>query len=416
MSRPKTVVVVDAYTPTRRLAPVFHEAGYQVVRVQSTPEPPAVYATAFDLSPYCANIVHTGDFAATVAAVAAHEPEAVLTGGEGGVEMADQLSEALGLLTNGTELSTARRDKYRQIETLRAAGLRAAKQILVESPEQLAAWHREIGGRIVVKPIRSAAGDGVSFCDTPEQAVAGYEAVVSAENVFSLRNEGVIAQEYLVGTEYVVNTVSRDGQHHVTDIWKYEKISANGITDLTVGVRLLPRHGEAQDALVPYCFDVLDALGIRHGAAHLEAKLTPQGPCLVEVGARMAGLDWPYYARLALGEGQLEWIVDAYVRPERFADRWKDDYVVREHFISAMTVSTVDAPLTAYPLLAQVEALESFVETRPLVHPGGNLRRTVDDMTCPMIVNLSHPVEAIVDRDFGTVRFLDGPAFYETGA
>ena len=129
----------------------------------------------------------------------------------------------------------------------------------------------------------------------------------------------------------------------------------------------------------------------------------------------MAGLDWPHYARLAIGEAQLEWIVDAAVRPERFADRWKDDYVLRKHFVSAMTVSVVDAPLVSYPLMPQVQALESFVEARPLVRPGGALRRTVDDMTCPMIVNLAHPVEAVVDRDFGTVRYLDGPAFYETG-
>ncbi|WP_412543465.1 ATP-grasp domain-containing protein [Longispora sp. K20-0274] len=412
MSVQKNVVIVDAYSPTRRLAPEFHRAGYQVVRVQSTPEPPSAYRTNFDLSPYAANIIHTGDLDATVRAVAAHAPEAVIAGGEIGVELADQLSEALGLVTNGTALSAARRDKYIQIETIRAAGLRATRQLLVTGPEQLADWHRELGGRIVVKPIRSGAGDGVSFCDTPEQAIAGYEAIVAADNVFSIRNEGVIAQEYLVGGEYIVDTVSRDGQHHVTDIWKYEKLTANGITDLTCGIRLLPRHGEAQDQVVPYALDVLDALGIAHGASHLEIKLTPDGPCLVEAAARMAGLDIPFYSQHAIGEAQLEWMVDAYVRPERFAARWKDDYQLRQHFVTAMQVSTVDAGLGSYPLLADVERLESLLDVRPLVAPGGRLRRTVDDLTCPMIVNLSHPVEEIVVRDFGTLRYLDGPGFY----
>lgn len=415
MGTSKTVAMVDAYVPTRRLAPVFHEAGYRVVRVQSTPEPPLVYQGPFDLSPYAGNIVHTGDFAGTLDAVASYEPEAVVAGGEIGVEFADRLSEALGLCTNGTALSPARRDKYLQIETLRRAGLRATRQLLVTDPDALSLWHKEIGGRIVVKPIRSAAGDGVHFCATPEESVAAYHEILGSQNIFSNRNDAVVAQEYLLGGEYVVDTVTCDGQHHVTDIWKYEKLEANGILDLTCGVRLLPRHGDAQQALVPYAFDVLDALGIRYGAAHLEIKLTPDGPCLVEVGCRMAGLDLPGFCQIAIGEGQLEWIVDAYVRPERFMDRVKDDYQIRQHFVSAWTVSTVDAPLRSYPYLAQIERLESLYDIRPVVRPGGRLRRTIDDLTTPLIVNLTHPVEEIVVRDFGTIRFLDGPSFYELG-
>ncbi|GLZ81490.1 ATP-grasp domain-containing protein [Actinorhabdospora filicis] len=414
MTTQKHVAIVDVYAPNRRLAPAFREAGYRVVRVQSTPDPPLVYRAApFDLSPYEANIAHDGDLAATVAALSAYAPEAVIAGGELGVELADALSEAMGTPGNGTALSPARRDKYVQIETLRAAGLRATRQILVPGPDELAAWHRELGGRIVVKPVRSAAGDGVSFCDTPEEAVAAYHRILAAENVFSEPNRAVVAQEYLWGGEYVVNTVSRDGQHHVTDLWKYENLSANGIPDLSCGVRLLPRHGAAQDAVVPYALEVLDALGIAHGAAHLEIKLTPEGPCLVEGGARMAGFDTPFYAAECIGEAQKEWLVDAYVRPERFAARWKDDYELKKHFVTALMVSTRDAELVSYPLLGEVERLESLFDVRPQVRPGGRLRRTVDDMTTPFIVNLCHPVEEIVDRDFGTLRYLDGPGFYE---
>jgi biotin carboxylase len=392
---------------------VFHEAGYQVVRVQSTATPPLVYKGDFDLSPYAGNVVHRGDMEATLDAVRSYDPVAVVAGGEVGVEFADLLSSALGLATNGTALSAARRDKYLQIETLRAAGLRATSQLLASSADELRAWHAGRGGRIVVKPIRSAAGDGVHFCATPAESAAAYHEILGTENIFSNRNEAVVAQEYLYGGEYVVDTVSCDGQHHVTDIWKYEKLTANGITDLTCGVRLLPRHGDAQMSLVPYAFDVLDALGIRYGAAHLEIKLTPDGPCLVEVGCRMAGLDLPGFCQPALGEGQLEWIVDAYVRPSRFAARAKDDYEIRKHVVSAWAVSTVDAVLTSYPCMPVLENLESLYDIRPVVRPGGRLRRTVDDLTTPLIVNLMHPVAEVVDRDFGTFRYLDGPGFYE---
>ncbi|MFD0632173.1 hypothetical protein ACFQ9X_11775 [Catenulispora yoronensis] len=37
----------------------------------------------------------------------------------------------------------------------------------------------------------------------------------------------------------------------------------------------------------------------------------------------------------------------------------------------------------------------------------------MDDLTCPIIINLMHEVEEVVVRDFGTVRYLDGAGFYE---
>ncbi|MFE7272062.1 hypothetical protein [Streptomyces sp. NPDC057623] len=77
----------------------------------------------------------------------AYAPVAVVAGSEFGVEFADRLSEALDLPTNGTALSPARRDKFRMIETIKAAGLRGARQLLVSDEEELRQWHEESGGR-----------------------------------------------------------------------------------------------------------------------------------------------------------------------------------------------------------------------------------------------------------------------------
>ena len=52
--------------------------------------------------------------------------------------------------------------------------------------------------------------------------------------------------------------MSSRGRHHVTDIWKTHRISANGVLDLNVACQLMPRSGELQDALAGYAFDVLD--------------------------------------------------------------------------------------------------------------------------------------------------------------
>jgi biotin carboxylase len=412
----RTVVMVDVYAPTMRLARAFADAGCAVVRLRSTPVVPDVYrAHGGDDGEglFADTIVHHGDDDLTCKAVAAHAPIAVVTGGELGVELADRLSEALGLTSNGTALSAARRDKYVQVETVRAAGLRAARQLSVTDAEQLTRWHEGIGGRIVVKPVRSAGNDGVAFCDTPQEAVAAFRAVAGAPNIFSLRNDGVVAQEYLAGAEYVVNTVSRDGRHRATDVWRYTKISANGVRDRISGAVLVPPSDPPWRQLVAYAGQVLDALQVRHGPAHHEIMLTEDGPCLVEVGVRLCGADTAAQALLALGESQVERTVQAYLDPAAFLAEVDRPQTVRRHVAMAFLTSPVAGILRGYPLLDRVRALESCHEIEIGVPPGGLLPVTVNDTTEPLMVVLSHPRPEVVARDLATVGWLDGYGFYD---
>ncbi|MCL3997199.1 ATP-grasp domain-containing protein [Streptomyces lavenduligriseus] len=407
------VCVVDSYGLSKKLVDEFLRRGAAVVRVQSTPDVPAAYRGPFDLSDYHDNIVHRGDLAATARAVAAHRPVAVVPGGEIGVELADALSELLGLPTNGTSLSAARRNKYLMIETVRQAGLAAARQAFVTDERAVRAWHASVGGRIVVKPLRSAAGNGVHFCDTPEESAAAARAVIGSRNVFSERNTAAVAQEYLRGTEYMVNTVSRDRVHRVCEIWRTTRITANGVADLSDTVYLMPRRGEVQDRLTAYAGEVLDALGIRHGPAHIEIKITASGPVLVEAGARIGGANLPHYAQLARGASQLDWTVDAYLEPDRFMARHKEDDPRSLHCAFVGLVSPFCGTLRGYPYLERLRALESFHELRLAVSPGQRIRRTVDDLSYPAIVVLLHDSEETVLRDANTIRYLDGPSFYD---
>ncbi|MEU6880322.1 ATP-grasp domain-containing protein [Streptomyces sp. NPDC046712] len=407
-----TVVMVDVYAPTLRLSRAFQEAGHPVVRVQSTPGVPPVYQGSFDTAEFADNIVHTGDLDATVRAVAAHRPVAVLTGGELGVELADRLAAALGLAGNGTRLSAARRHKHLQIETIKAAGLPGTAQHLAESAQDAARWHAERGGRVVVKPVRSAGNDHVTFSTTPEETAAAYDKIMAATNIFDIRNEGVVVQEHLDGTEFVVNTVSCEGRHRATDMWRYMKISANGVTDrISAAVSVHPGTAE-RNRLVEYAFEVLDALEVGYGPAHLEIMLTPDGPRLVEAGIRLCGADAAYFARLAAGESQIERTVDAYLRPERFVASVGDAHRVEQHVAMAYLTSPVSGTLAAYPLLPQVEALESFHNVHIAVPEGGQLPLTVDDTSEPMMIGLAHTSESVLTRDLNTVHYLDGAGFY----
>lgn len=274
----RAMVIVDAFASARCLAPLFRARGVDCVHVQSTPTIPDVYAPSFHPDDFIANIVHDGDVAATVAAIDAHAPIGLLPGIERAVMLADELSEELGLPTNGTAQSLTRRDKFRMIETARAAGIPGTEQLLATDAETLLDWYGRNPGRVVLKPVSSAGNDGIFFCDDTDQVRAAFGKLHGTHSVLGQENQAVLAQEYLVGSEYIVNTVSLHGRHHVTDIWKMHHLSANGVRDLPAGAELMPRHGTDQEALVEHTLLVLDALGIRNGPAHTELKLTPKGP------------------------------------------------------------------------------------------------------------------------------------------
>jgi biotin carboxylase len=413
MSTDRVVAIVDAYSTARYFAPLFHARGYRCVHVRSAPSVPAVYAPTFHPDDFTGHVVHHGDVAATAGALARLRPTAVIAGIESGVELADQLSEALGLRTNGTALSETRRDKYRMGERIRQAGIPGAAQLLVSDRDELAAWYaRSGGGRVVVKPVKSAGNDGVHFCDDEAGVLAAFDALIGTDSALDLRNNAVIAQEYLLGVEYYVNTVSLDGTHYVCDIHSTRHLAVNGVGDLLGGSHLLPRRGPVQDRLVEYVSQVLDALGIRNGPAHTELKLTEDGPRLIETASRICGADLPVLVDAAIGASQLAWTVDAYTDPTGFTERAKEDYRLLRHAVCVNMISPASGTLRGYPKMDQVSALPSFHGALTRVRPGDRVHRTVNDFTYPMLVHLLHPSEAVLLRDYATVRYLDGDGFY----
>lgn len=106
--------------------------------------------------------------------------------------------------------------------------------------------------------------------------------------------------------------MSRDGEHKVVALWKHDTRQAtwqaNSAPFVSFGMRLLNVEAEpALRGMVDYVRGVLDALGIRVGANHVEVKLEERGPVLVEVNARLHGGDgvWLPIAQSCLGYTQV---------------------------------------------------------------------------------------------------------------
>ena len=247
--------------------------------------------------------------------------KAVITGLESGINLADLLSERLATPTNGTVKTQARTDKFQMAEALSASGLKTAKYFKSNDFNKILYWIKNnTTYPVVLKPLSSGGTDGVFICMDDTEAKEAFKNILSSpKSLFGKKNVEVLVQSYLHGTEYIVNTVSCNGFHYVTDIWEYKKRLINGkpIYDREL---LLSSNGSIQSMLIPYVFNVLDALDIKYGAAHHEVMLTKDGPVLVEVGARVGGNVVPQLHSEILHHNQAELSIYSYLSPKLFKE------------------------------------------------------------------------------------------------
>ena len=191
-----------------------------------------------------------------------------IAGGEAGVDMADLLSEQLGVLTNGTKGDYKnRRDKKVQQELVRSKGLRAVRQACGSKFEDVLPFLQAEQMPVVLKPTDSAGSDGVKLCHSIDEAQKHFEHLLKVEAVNGGYNTQVLCQEFLRGKEYVVDHVSCNGIHKTMMVWVYDKRPRNGSQFVYFG--MLPVDPESDEAkvLIPYVRGVLDALGMAHGVS-----------------------------------------------------------------------------------------------------------------------------------------------------
>ena len=141
----------------------------------------------------------------------------ILCGGETGVKVADALSEAMGVKSNGTGGGMEnRRDKRVQQEAVRVTGLRAVREACGMEWDEVAGFCNCEPMPIVVKPVESAGSEGVKLCHSTEEARSHFELLMHSQRKCGAQGAAVLLQEYLKGSEYVIDHVSRDGEHKTT--------------------------------------------------------------------------------------------------------------------------------------------------------------------------------------------------------
>ena len=125
------------------------------------------------------------------------------------------------------------------------------------------------------------------------------------------------------GKEYLINSISFGGNHYITDYGfsNREITSNNGI--IYDSIDMLKPEGEIYNQISDYYFRVLDALGIINSASHGEIKVDDKGPVLIEVGARLPGINYPKLIESCVPYGPIQALADVYTNPQRKQARSK---------------------------------------------------------------------------------------------
>jgi L-amino acid ligase len=404
ISMTQHAIIIDPFSSGRFLADEFASRGVPCIAVMSNPIPADFEASYFP-EKFAESIFFDGDLDSLCARLAPFSPLCVMIGIETGLALMDQLAARLGLPGNDPQTSSLRRDKYAMQEALHAAGVRAAKQKLVENVAAASAWlEQHHTWPVIVKPTNSAGSDNVMLCQTMDEALHAVERVLTATNLFGKDNQCALLQEYLAGREWVVDTVSCGGKHVVTNVTRYLKT-------VTADLNMIYRHSEFLSPanteyaeLVAYALSVCDVLGIRYGAAHIEIIMTEAGPTLVEVNARMHGGDAVVALRRCHPVTQLDLSVDAHINAPAFALKAQQEIAYKQFMIAHFLISRSAGKVMALAGQDLLKSIDSYVVAY-LPGIGKEIKKTISLTTAPGYIWLANENEQAMWQD--QQRFIE---------
>lgn len=366
---------------------------------------------------------------------------AVICESDSGLDYAERLACAIDRLNGDEEpisfyhngYNAARRDKYQMNEVCQAAGIDVAKQAACGSVEEAVEKAKEFGieggTKLIIKPRRGVASDRVSLC-TNVQSVRNAASDILSSTVFGTHeniHKTVLLQEFVDGTEYAVDVVSREGEHKVSSIWVYDRVSTADDGESNPFAYLSSKLVSADDerypasGIIQYVQSCLDALHVRYGMSHSEVKVTPEGDIrLMEVNARQQNdMIWPL-SDICVGYNALDLCLSAYLDQQSDDDMF--DLVPSRPVLqrSGMVVSLVcyaEGKVKHINHMEEIESLESYVamEIYPSHEVGNVVGRSKDIRTDGGWIHLIHENEDQMMKDYQQICKLMYTMFHVEG-
>ncbi len=272
---------------------------HRLVLLQSTP---ATWQRPYVVEDVVVDLDDADAVVATARACRArHALRGVLTYDETRVRLAAELAARLGIAHLDGGAAARCRDKLATRRALARAGVPSAGARHVATLSEARAAAAELGYPVVLKPRGLAGSIGVVRVDAPDALAAAYEQARGSrlEGVAAL--PGLLVEEYLEGPEISVDCVVVDGHAQVATVARKRLGFAPFFEEVGHVVSCPDDASLPLDEIRAVVAAAQRALGIDRGVTHSELRLTPSGPRIIEVNARLGGDLIPHLGRLAGG-------------------------------------------------------------------------------------------------------------------
>ncbi len=355
-------------------------------------------------------IPHSPDYQVILNQVRELSPKLILAGSEFGVELALRLSNDLGLPGNPIELLRPMTHKDAMHEALRRYGIRCIRGKVVSTIDEAIAFYETLGSeRAVVKRTRGFGTQGVILCNNREEFLHAIRTELDQKSTMDSEPIDVMVQERIMGEEYIVNTVTCQGEHYLTSMWKYHKVLLSNGTNAYSSLENITHMEIGYTQLVNYAFDVLNAIGIKCGPVHAEFIIDEKGPVLIEINCRPMGgaFDRKFLEKL-YGHHETDLILDSFLNPDAFRKTHRGVYVPIRKGCLKIFILKESMRSDSSPVVSLCRRLKSYHDSifdrvgRDLV-----MEKTHNLETNGGYVYLVHDDEEVVERDRDLLHRLE---------
>jgi len=220
--------------------------------------------------------------------IAQAEPDGILSFVDDQIPRAAALAQRLGLRYHTPELAHILTDKAAQRDALARFDIPAPAHAVVpanSTPEQLAGIADRLVFPCVLKPVSGMGSRGIRLLHSPEEllelAAAGDDHVI--EEFLADRDDlPSWAASYLSVETVVVSGIA----HHLALTGRFPLAPPFRETGNFIPAVV---DETLREQLLTLADRIVEALGVRDSVLHIEIKLTPDGPRLIEVNGRLGG-------------------------------------------------------------------------------------------------------------------------------
>ncbi len=204
------------------------------------------------------------------------------------------VAEKMALPGYGFDTATTILNKYRQREALARQGVPCPRFGIVRNAAEAFSVAEDIGFPAIVKPLESSGSRGVSLVSGPDTVERSFVRAAS----FSTGEKGAIIEQFIEGREIGGECLVYNGElafFEITNKYVNEHYVPCGHS---VPTNLDSGTADAVRELIERCIGVF---GLESGPVNMDVMITPEGPVLLEIGARLGGNCLPDVVSLGSG-------------------------------------------------------------------------------------------------------------------